>query len=649
MNSASNHRIVMERHMLVSVLTILPFLGGLLGLGDNFNGYLTFYYGFSEIWFFVVLVLTVFLLLMNHKTGASYDNGFYLATMVFPIVFGISLLNSALNDVIYWDYYSYDVFIYGILYLSVVYVVVQPIGLNQLIPRASAKVSGPTSIVKGLLFVVILVDIFIMITNTITEGYFYNSNSFFVYLATYFLYSGLQSKTTTTTFDIRNINYLLVVIPLNGLLLILNLIRFEFASPIFIALTTGPYIAALMYGSITFDFKLENNVTTSPSSTHAKSTLSTDAGSHKKTTTPTKKEKTTATTQLPNFEVRLLEEHKDGVPHVSIILYGKYTVISDLIKGIRLYASLYESAQKPLVTSVKKYQEKDTHGFYYIGQKSVAGPGTYGSERNNRLVSVSKQNLMVSSYGRKKIHVRLKMIGLDDNGLERSDLFAHQLEGALLIDFDNKNPLIKHIDAFDIDQLLIGLALVMIRMEGDYNTNLVIALRTWIKQEYEYLKKHTKLLGIVSQITIIDATIGEVEEASEAFLSRLSVMGTIKQKETLLQLIQHLAMKKPRHSAAVTTWIVDLFSRLSMDYYRYSETLSKIINLKAPELQEMNLDRFLGITPRMSVSNQLDSLRTQYREWNIRSTSPNQIEAQNSKIIMEYIAKRRAELDYGTS
>lgn len=128
-------------------------------------------------------------------------------------------------------------------------------------------------------------------------------------------------------------------------------------------------------------------------------------------------------------------------------------------------------------------------------------------------------------------------------------------------------------------------------------------------------------------------------------LSRFSVLGTIKQKETILQLIQQLAMKKPRHSTTVSTWIVLLFSKLSMDYYRYSEILSKIVNLTAKELQDINLDRFLGITQGMSAANQLDRLRSQYREWNIRSTSPNQIEAHNSKIIMDYIAKRRADLD----
>ena len=649
MNNTSQTRIVMEHHITISVLTILPFLAGLLGLGENFNGYLLYYYGLSEIWFVVILALTIFLVVMNHKTGASFDNGFYLAAMIFPLVFGLSLLNAAVNVAIYGDYYSFDVFIYGFLYLAILYAIIQPIGLRQLLPKGTSKVAGPTSVVKTWLLVVVLIDIFLMIINTITEGNFYNSNIFFVYLALYFLYSRLQSKSTTNTFGIRNSSYLFLAIPLNGLLLILNLINYAFPNPLYIILVTGPFLISIIYGLFTFDLNLERNVTASTSSAIAKRTLSTYVESPKEATTPSKKEKTTTTTQLSNFEVRLLEELKDGVHHVSIVLYGKYTIISDLVESVRIYASLYESGQKPLVTSVKKYQQKDTQGFYYIGQKSVSGPGTYGSERNNRLVSVPKQHILISSYGRKKIHVRLRMVGLDDKGLERSDLFAHQSEGALFIDFENTNPLLKHIDTSDIDQLLIGLGLVMIRLEGDYNTDLVIALRNWIKREYEFVKKHTKLLGIVSQITTLDATTYEVEEASEALLSRFSVLGTIKQQETLLQLIQQIAMKKPRHSTTVSTWIVLLFSKLSMDYYRYSETLSKIVNLTTKELQDINLDRFLGITPGMSSANQLERLRSQYREWNIRSTSPNQIEAHNSKIIMEYIAKRRAELDHGSS
>ena len=279
--------------------------------------------------------------------------------------------------------------------------------------------------------------------------------------------------------------------------------------------------------------------------------------------------------------------------------------------------------------------------FQYVSDAIGNDSGAYTVKTFAKVLNVPIDTLIFSNHGQLQLKFELKMVTFD-NGLNPSVI----KEASHFFEYYNKElgykERMNNMRVFENNA--VDLAAALINIDGDINKEEVKVLDKWIKNNVSDEERQKELKSKVRDLSKQKYAQEEIVDLSKIALKNISEVADAKDKINLMELLHDISIADGTRQDTEHRFIQAILKRLDIDEAKYAELFSKSVTLSS-NTSDSELDTIVGLDGSMTVNQMINQLKKAFKEWNSKITSPNAVEADNAKRILEYISKRRHQLE----
>lgn len=357
---------------------------------------------------------------------------------------------------------------------------------------------------------------------------------------------------------------------------------------------------------------------------------------------------TTAYQNANSLTMSLKREKVKDFDCISIYVNGKFTIanrnISHIVDLIEMDQLTAGNSREPVICVIKEFTSGDTPVFHHITKpQAVDAPSVVGWERESRVMAIPIDSLKFATSGDIRIEIGLKIMG--HNRLNNQFEQIKSLTRTISI-FSSSPGYKEVIDSMNsFQEGAVELAAILIGIDGEINQEEKQQVYSWIKDNGSS-SKQSELKTLFDQSLKKNLNLKDALTRAKAIIQGLKEKIEPSDRMSLLGLLHQISIADGQHGVNEFKIIKYLMKEFDIDPLKYSDMLSKSMDLESEQVEDVNYDTLLGIDGRMGKERQREILKEQYKEWNKKVNSSNRVEAKNAENILKYIAKKRAELDY---
>jgi uncharacterized tellurite resistance protein B-like protein len=340
--------------------------------------------------------------------------------------------------------------------------------------------------------------------------------------------------------------------------------------------------------------------------------------------------------------VKVENEKFEGFDVFGVYVKGSFKIPwtrGGLVYMVHLYERTAGGKEIPVICQL---DEMNNNGaFQYVSKPIGNDSGAYQVKHFAKVLNIPIDTLIFSTQGLLNLQVELKMVTFDNN-------FNPSVIKEALYNFEYFNKELGYNERLsnmrDFENYAVELGAALINIDGDANKEEVKVLDKWIKKNVSNEDRQKELKAGVREFTKQKYSQEEIVDKSKKALKKIVDVADAKDKINLMELLHDISIADGTRGESEHKFIQAILKRLDIDEAKYAELFSKSVTLNN-DTSESEMDSIVGINGAMDVSEMISQLKKAFKEWNSKITSPNAVEADNAKRILEYISKRRNQLE----
>jgi hypothetical protein len=210
---------------------------------------------------------------------------------------------------------------------------------------------------------------------------------------------------------------------------------------------------------------------------------------------------------------------------------------------------------------------------------------------------------------------------------------------------EESSPILKNVK-LNFEETSTSIYMLVCFSQGGKDIQAFDSVKKWLDEIYQNTKILPRVLSTINYFADKHSyTQEELDYYFSHFTNRLASI--IKESEVplLLNGLQQIMKHQDQHFSRKIELLNQLIDVLNIDVLAHTSLIGKILPIDRINLKGFTVDKYLGINARYGKPRQKEMLRDLYKVWSITTTSPNKIEAYNSRYILQYISQKRAMLD----
>lgn len=329
----------------------------------------------------------------------------------------------------------------------------------------------------------------------------------------------------------------------------------------------------------------------------------------------------------------------------SLDVFGLYVKGSFKIPwargGLMYLVNLYEvgEEEKPVICQIDGLNNDGV--FQWVSDPINSETGAYQVKTPTNVINIPIDGLIFSRKGELSLRFELKLITFD-NKLNASVI----KETFVIQSFANKKngyqDMIENQRVFNDNA--VELANVLINIDGEASKSELKVLNKWIKDHISNEERRTHLLEEVKKFSKKNYKPDTLRNKAKAAITEIDKVSEASDKIALMNLLHDISIADGERDDVEHKLIQAVISKLGIDQEKYAKLFSKSVNL-SESTSESELETLVGIESSMSVTEKIAQLKKAFKEWNSKITSPNAIEATNAKRVLDFISKKRNQLE----
>lgn len=279
--------------------------------------------------------------------------------------------------------------------------------------------------------------------------------------------------------------------------------------------------------------------------------------------------------------------------------------------------------------------------FQWLSDPINSETGAYQVKTPTKILNIPIDALIFSNKGDLRLRFEMKMVTFDNN------LQASVIKEAFVIEsyYNSKTGyqnMAENNRIFTANAVELGN--VLINIDGVASKSEIKVLTDWIKSNVKNEEKKASLIESVKSYPKKGYSIENLREYAKNAISKINEIAEASDKIALMQLLHDISVADGERGDAEHSVIKAVINKLGIDQEKYAQLFSKSVNLDS-STSDSELEILVGIQSGMSLQEKIAQLKKAFKEWNSKITSPNQIEAANAKRVLEFISKKRNQLE----
>ncbi len=346
------------------------------------------------------------------------------------------------------------------------------------------------------------------------------------------------------------------------------------------------------------------------------------------------------------LSITLKREKVEGFDTISVYAVGSFSVTNamhtSIINVVEMDQITPSGKREPVICSLDRYTGKDSMVFHYVSESTtIQAPGVFGFDTLSRVLVIPLDMLNYAKSGQFDLEITLKIYGF--NFLLAPELLASSTKKIEVV--SHEKGYLEMLDQIkDFNKLTVELAAIMARIDGNADVSEVKAIDSWIEKNNSSDSTRKELKSMVGDVIRNSTNKKNAADRAKEIIQNLKEITSPADRMNVLNLLHSISVADGKRGQTEGSMIHAVIRHFELDNDKYSSMLAQSVALDLQE-EPIDFDQILGITPRMGVPRKIEILKAQYKEWNKKVNSPNPIESRNARLILDYISKKRAELD----
>lgn len=340
--------------------------------------------------------------------------------------------------------------------------------------------------------------------------------------------------------------------------------------------------------------------------------------------------------------ISVRQEKFEGFNVFGLYVKGSFKIPwskGGLVYMIQMYEISNQGKEIPVLCQVNGLNNSGV--FQWISDPIDSQSGAYQVKTPTRIMNIPIEALIFSKNGKMNLQFELKIVTFDNN-LQPSVI----KEATVNFDYFNNSPgyedMISKAHIFTNNAVELGN--VLINIDGVASNSEIKILNQWITQNVNNKGNREQLIEKVKKYPSKGYSIEKLRDNAKNAINEINKIADASDKIALLKLLHDISIADGERDDAEHQVIKAVISRLGIDQEKYAQLFSKSVNIDS-KTSDSELESLVGIQPGMLLEQKIAQLKKAFKEWNSKITSPNQIEASNAKRVLEFISKKRNQLE----
>lgn len=347
------------------------------------------------------------------------------------------------------------------------------------------------------------------------------------------------------------------------------------------------------------------------------------------------------------LSIVLKREKTEGFDTIGVYAIGTFNVLNQthniITNVIEMNQVTSSGKREPVICSLEGYTGEDSMFFHYVSKNnSIEAPGVFGFDSLSRVLVIPIDTLKFAESGNIDLEISLEVYGsflgisplLIATSTKRIDLVSNEQGYLEMLDQMNK-----------VNNFTVELAAIMARIDGTADAAKKKAINTWIEKNNSSDTKRKELKTLANEVILSSMNKKTAADRAKSIILELKSITSPADRMNILNLLHSISVADGKRAHLEGSLIYAVVRHFEIDNDKYSSMLTQALPLDAQEDEPIDFDQILGISAKSGVSRQIEILKAQYKEWNKKVNSANPVEAKNARLILDYISKKRAELD----
>lgn len=340
--------------------------------------------------------------------------------------------------------------------------------------------------------------------------------------------------------------------------------------------------------------------------------------------------------------INIEEEKFEGFNVFGLYVKGSFKIPwtkSGLVYMIQMYEVDINGKELPVLCRLEGLNNNGV--FQWISDPIDSQSGAYQVKTLTRIMNIPVDALIFSRKGNLSLSFELKIVTFDNN-LQPSVL----KEAKSTLNYINVNSGYEDIIAKNnvFASNVVELGNIVINIDGEASSSEIQIVNKWITENVNNDEDQTKLLNQVKQYPNKGFSLEQLRNNAKKAIKDIEKVADASDKIALLKLLHDISIADGQRDNDEHQIIKAVISKLGIDQEKYSQIFSKSVNLDA-STTDSELETLIGLHAGMLLEQKITQLKKAFKEWNGKITSPNKIEAANAKIVLEFISKKRNQLE----
>jgi len=340
--------------------------------------------------------------------------------------------------------------------------------------------------------------------------------------------------------------------------------------------------------------------------------------------------------------ISVKREKYEGFDIFGLYVKGSFKIPwfkGGLVYLVNLYELDSNEKELPVICQVKGLNSNGV--FQWISDSINSETGAYQVKTPTKILNIPIDALMFSKKGELRLRFELKMVTFDNSSQPSVIKEAFAIESF----YNNKTgyqDMVENSRIFTTNAVELGN--ILVNIDGEASKSEIKVLTNWIKKNVKNEEKQDQLIENVKAYSKQGYSIENLRSYAKNAISEINDVADASDKIALLQLLHDISIADGERGEAEHQVIKAVINKLGIDYDKYSQIFSKSVNLDGAA-SDSELEALVGIQSSMSLQEKIAQLKKAFKEWNSKITSPNQIEAANAKRVLDFISKKRNQLE----